>query len=63
MSYFCTRCEKSVEFCQHKSTAETDFFKAKANQMERLVKYWEDKYNNLKSKVRECIICREDEGK
>jgi hypothetical protein len=61
MSYYCTRCEKNVDYCKHKTNIETEFYRAKAVQMERLVKYWEDKYNNLKNKVRECIICRNDE--
>lgn len=60
MRYYCTRCEKDVEICPHKTNIETAFYQAKSKQLEKLVKYWEDRYNNLKTKVRECIICREE---
>lgn len=49
-----------MEICPHKTNIETAFYQAKSKQLEKLVKYWEDRYNNLKTKVRECIICREE---
>lgn len=62
MKYYCTKCERDVDFCPHKATWELDAMRIRAEQFRKFAEYWEIQYNKLREKVR-VLGCEEAEKK